>query len=83
MAELIIDWCKADNEIETKKVYNKALEYSITLGEFTKCILKINNIANELEKAALIQGNITLLEKIKQVGELTLKSVVTNQSLYL
>jgi len=42
-----------------------------------------NNIANELEKAALVQSNLPLLEKIKMVSVLTLKSVITNQSLYL
>ena len=83
MAELMIQWCKAENDIEAKIVYGKALEYGITLGEFTKCVLKINNVSNELEKAAIIQSNMTLLEKIKQVSVLTLKSVITNQSLYL
>ena len=66
-----------------KSYMEKALEYGITLGEFTKCVLKINNVSNELEKAAIIQSNMTLLEKIKQVSVLTLKSVITNQSLYL
>ena len=83
MVELIINWCNANDDVDAKKVYNKASTFGISLGEFTKCVLKINNIANELEKAAIISGNITMLDKIKQVGELTLKSVVTNQSLYL
>ena len=83
MIELMIDWCKANNEVESRNVYIKASGYDISLGEFTKCVLKINNIANELEKTALINGNMTLLDKIKSVGELTLKSVVTTQSLYL
>jgi superfamily II RNA helicase len=83
MAELMIQWCNANDDIGAKKVYNNALGYGISLGEFTKCVLKINNIANELEKAALVQGNLPLLEKIKMVSVLTLKSVITNQSLYL
>ena len=83
MAELMIQWCNATDDIDAKKVYNNALGYGISLGEFTKCVLKINNIANELEKAALVQGNLPLLEKIKMVSVLTLKSVITNQSLYL
>ena len=83
MVELMIQWCAATDDVEAKKVYNNALGYGISLGEFTKCVLKINNIANELEKAALVQSNFTLLERIKMVPILTLKSVITNQSLYL
>ena len=83
MVELIELWCSADNEKSAKFVYFKAREYEISLGEFTKCILKINNIASEIEKAALVSNNLELLEKVKKVPELTLKSIVTNQSLYL
>ena len=48
-----------------------------------KAILKINNIAKEIEKICEIKNNIVLLEKIKQIPALTLKYVVSNQSLYL
>jgi superfamily II RNA helicase len=83
MCELVIDWCGADDDLKCKKVYEKAAMYSISLGEFIKAILKINNVAAEMEKLAFIQSNITLLDKIKKVSTITLKSVVTNQSLYL
>jgi hypothetical protein len=83
LCELMMDWCKADTEDKCKKVYEKAQLYRISLGEFIKAILKINNVARELEKVALIQSNMTLLDKIKKVPLLTLKSVATNQSLYL
>ena len=53
------------------------------MGEFIKAILKINNIANEFEKVCLIQPNLELLEKLRKIPELTLKSVATAQSLYL
>jgi len=79
----MIDWCNADSEEKCRKVYENAQMYCISLGEFIKAILKINNVARELEKVALIQSNLTLLDKIKNVPLLTLKSVVTNQSLYL
>lgn len=83
LCELVIDWCNADSEEKCRKVYENAQMYCISLGEFIKAILKINNVARELEKVALIQSNLTLLDKIKNVPLLTLKSVVTNQSLYL
>ena len=43
----------------------------------------VGSLAKELEKICELNNNIILLEKIKQIPELTLKYVVTSQSLYL
>ena len=80
---LILDWCEANNEGECRVIFQKAKMIGISIGEFTKAILKINNIAKEFEKVCIIQNNMTLLEKIKLIPHLTLKSIATNQSLYL
>jgi hypothetical protein len=58
-------------------------EKGIFLGEFVKAILKINNIANEMEKVAESIGNIALLSKLREIPRLTQKFVATNQSLYI
>ena len=58
-------------------------EKGVFLGEFVKAILKINNIANEMEKVAESIGNIALLSKLREVPGLTQKFVATNQSLYI
>jgi superfamily II RNA helicase len=58
-------------------------EKGIFLGEFVKAILKINNIANEMEKVAESIGNIALLSKLREIPGLTQKFVATNQSLYI
>ena len=58
-------------------------EKGIFLGEFVKALLKINNISCEMERIAEQMGNIEFLSKLKQIPELTLKYVVTNQSLYV
>ena len=58
-------------------------EREIFLGEFVKAVLKINNVASEMEKVAENQGNIEFLSKLKEIPNLTLKFVVTNQSLYI
>ena len=80
----ILDWCSCETEEECKKIINSVKrEKNISLGDFVKAILKINNIAKEIEKICEIKNNIVLLEKIKQIPVLTLKYVVTNQSLYL
>ena len=80
---LILDWCETSNDMECKMIFQKAKTVGISIGEFTKAILKINNITKEFEKVCIIQNNMTLLEKIKKIPELTLKSIATNQSLYL
>jgi hypothetical protein len=45
--------------------------------------LKINNISSEMEKIAELAGNILLLSKLKEIPLMTLKYVITNQSLYI
>ena len=83
LTELAIKWCRSNDEAICKKILSEAKQYDISLGDFVKAILKINNIALELEKVAIIQENLTLLEKLKEIPYLTLKSCITNQSLYL
>jgi superfamily II RNA helicase len=58
-------------------------EKEIFLGEFVKALLKINNISCEMEQIAEQMGNMEFLSKLKKIPELTLKYVVTNQSLYV
>lgn len=83
MCELIGKWCNAKTEQECKSVYNEAEYYGICLGEFVKAILKINAIGLELEKVCLIKEDLVLYEKCKNIPNMTLKSIATNQSLYL
>ena len=77
-------WCLCENG-EDCKLLLQALEREkgIFLGEFVKALLKINNISSELEKIAELYGNISLLSKLREIPSLTLKYVVTNQSLYV
>lgn len=80
----MIDWTYCKNEEDCKKlIHTIKMEKNISLGDFVKAILKINNIAAEMEKICEITNNLILLEKIKQIPSLTMKYVVSNQSLYL
>jgi superfamily II RNA helicase len=80
----ILDWCNSNSELECKQIIaDIKKDKDIFLGDFVKAVLKINNIATEFEKVCEIVGNIELLEKLKKISSLTLKYVVTNQSLYL
>ena len=83
LAELTFKWCDTTNEEECKIIIKECLGYDISLGDFVKAILKINNIAKELEKTAIIKEDVDLLYQLKNIPELTLKYCVTNQSLYL
>jgi superfamily II RNA helicase len=83
MCELVYKWCNADDDASCYKIFEEAIYYNISRGEFIKAMLKINNIAHELEKIAELQSNMNLLEKAKSISEITLKSIATNQSLYL
>jgi hypothetical protein len=79
-----MEWCECDTEQECKFLLQKLqMEKGIFLGEFIKAVLKINNISAELEKVAETLYNIEFLSKLKQIPELTLKFVATNQSLYV
>jgi len=77
-------WCYCENTEECKQFLQKLEdEKEIFLGEFVKALLKINNICSELEKIAELFGNMSLLSKLKEIPLMTLKYVVTNQSLYV
>jgi hypothetical protein len=84
LIDYAVEWCDCDN-VETCKIVLQKLEKEkgVFLGEFVKAILKINNVANELEKVAESTNNIALLSKLREIPMLTLKYVATNQSLYV
>ena len=78
------EWCDTQSIEECKWVLQKlGEEKQIFLGEFVKALLKINNISAEMEKIAELTGNIAFLSKLKEIPAMTMKYVVTNQSLYV
>ena len=78
------EWCKSEDIESCKFLLQKiGTEKEIFLGEFVKALLKINNISSEMEKIAEMTGNIAFLSKLKEIPNMTLKYVVTNQSLYV
>ena len=84
LMDYVREWCECEC-IEDCKFFLQKIENDkgIFLGEFTKALLKINNISLEIEKIAELIGNVPLLSKLKEIPILTLKYVVTNQSLYV
>ena len=77
-------WCYCENVVDCKKVLQDLEnDKNIFLGEFVKALLKINNICNEFENICELIGNIELLNKLREIPNMILKYVVTNQSLYV
>lgn len=84
LVNYMIDWCEGDSELIAKTILSR-LKYdeNIFIGDFIKAILKINNIVKEIEKVAILLNNVELSNKLQEIPSLTLKHVVTKQSLYL
>ena len=84
LIDYTIAWAQCESAPECKAILQRLeKEKGIFLGEFVKAILKINNIASEMEKIAESIGNIALLSKLREIPTLTQKFVATNQSLYV
>jgi superfamily II RNA helicase len=84
LTDYVIRWCECENDIDCKQLlHDISIEKEIFLGEFIKAILKINNITAEMEKIAENLGDVEFLSILKQVPNLSLKYVATNQSLYV
>jgi superfamily II RNA helicase len=77
-------WCETESVEDCKMILQDlGINKGIFLGEFVKALLKINNISSEFEKIAELTGNIAFLSKLREIPNMTMKYVVTNQSLYV
>ena len=83
LCEIMYEWGMSNDEMSCKKILLELEKKNKFFGNFIKFILKINNMVNELEKICIIEENLELLSKIKEIPNLTLKSIVTKDSLYL
>jgi len=84
LIDYVVEWTQCTDESECRLLLDRiGTEKEIFLGEFVKALLKINNIASEMERVAELLGDVEFLHKLKQIPELTLKFVATNQSLYV
>lgn len=82
--EYVLRWCDCETELDCKLVLQELIDdKEIFLGEFVKALLKINNIAAEMEKVAELTSDLELLSKLREIPKHTLKYVATNQSLYV
>jgi len=75
----VMAWCDCETEEECKWLLQTT---GIFLGDFVKALLKIVNIAREVEKVA-IYLNLPLVEAVSNIPNVLLKYVATNQTLYI
>ena len=84
LMSLVREWYAAEDEPACKLVVQRAQqEKGILLGEFTKAVTKIVNIAAEVERVAEFAGDLAMVGRLRDVSKNLLKFVVTNQSLYV
>jgi superfamily II RNA helicase len=76
----VMEWCDLTDE-QSCKYFIQQKVADISVGDFTKVILKIVAIVHEIEKASA--DNIELLYTCSQVEPLLLKYIATIKSLYV
>ena len=80
----IIEWVNCETEQQFKYfIQNRLYEREISVGDFTKAVLKIATITNEFISMAENIGETELLYKLTQIGPMILKYITTSQSLYV
>jgi hypothetical protein len=79
----MMEWCDLASESECRTFISRiSHEKGVSLGEFSKAILKLNAIAKELI-LVLPPNETNAIQKLKQIESLILKYVATTQSLYI
>jgi superfamily II RNA helicase len=87
--DLIVEmpgWVACDTEVACKYfIQTVIMERGISIGDFTKAILKISVITKEFIGVCELVGDlgVELLHKLKSVDSMILKYVATSQSLYV
>jgi len=78
------EWLMITDEQESIMFFSSLKSnYDLTVGDFSKAVIKIDNIASEMIKIAEHYNNLELLNKLKDISPLLLKFIITTQSLYV
>jgi hypothetical protein len=84
MIQYSMDWCDCTTEEECKYFIQSVIsEKEISVGDFTKAMMKIVTVSKELMNVCELLGAIDLLYKLNQIEGMVLKYVLTSQSLYV
>jgi superfamily II RNA helicase len=78
------EWCDCETEQECKYYIQQVLgEKGISIGDFSKSILKIATIVKEIGALCEKHGKIELQHKLASIEPMILKYIATTQSLYV
>ena len=84
LIEVVDKWCDCSDETECKYfVYSELNKMEISIGDFTKAILKISTIGKEISSVCEDNGLVDLMHKLSQIDATILKYITTTQSLYI
>jgi superfamily II RNA helicase len=79
-----IEWSECSSETECKIfIQTKIADKGISVGDFTKAMLKIGTIVKEISGICEETQNLDLLYKLNQIEPMILKYITTSQSLYV
>jgi superfamily II RNA helicase len=87
IVDYVIKWCGCEDEGQCRGLIEQLAEdKGVSVGDFSKALLKISTISRELMAMCETVKDDSLVElahKLSKIDSLVLKYVVTNQSLYL
>jgi hypothetical protein len=80
----IQEWTECETEEQCKYfIQTQIYQKEISIGEFTKAVLKIATIVKEFMNVAEEMGEVEMLFKMTQIEPFILKYITTAQSLYI
>ena len=80
----IVGWIESSTEEECKYFIQTTIyEKGLSVGDFTKAILKVSTITKEWMNVAERMGNVEFLHKLSKIDSSILKYITTAQSLYV
>jgi len=84
MPDFTMEWCDCIDETACKMfIQGRIAEIGISVGDFTKAMLKISTIAKEWSAVAESAGEIACVYKLSKIDGMILKYITTSQSLYV
>jgi hypothetical protein len=85
LMDIMAEWCNCNDESQCKIfIQTKLAEKSISIGDFTKAILKISTMTKEWMNVCEQNENmLELLSKLGTIDAMILKYITTAQSLYV
>ena len=83
MVEFSMRWCDCNTEECKSFIQNDVANKSISVGDFTKAMLKVVTISKEFINVCEQLNLIELQHKLSLIEDMVLKYITTSQSLYV